>query len=903
MKKSEVERFSPLVSVFVILPLVLGLAACSTGTSPSATETTNNTVPAGNPTSSTNLTSENENVVITFSYNDYNRSIFEPLMEEFHQENPSITVQFVPYEPYDSEKIKTTDDYIRSLAISADSTIISGRTSAVGDYFLDQQSLLDADASFNQKDLWPGSLSACEGSQGQVLGIPLNFFFYGIFYDKAAFDAASLAYPQPGWTWDDFQQDLRALTQTQDGVTRFGYADRSYQSILQPLIGNNLAKNDGKIDSKTLSTDLKWYVDQAKAGALLPFQGVADVDQQQPAAERWNALFQNNNAPAMWYGSLVEAVPGSSGYEESDLAVSTFGIAPFPVSADGKHVNTTPLSADCAVISAGTLHPQETWKWVSFLSQHLKNRYKSQIYGKFVIPARQSIAEEIGFWNNLSEDNQAAFRYGLEHAWFPGLYADSENAVLAAVEKASVGEEDLTSVLSEAESQQPAHSQTESNTQPIIVATPKSISPTAKTIKFYSSSISSQEINSFKSLIKSFNQDHSGEIEVEMPESNPLTGNEEYYTGMSKNVDCFIAETDPAGAAASGVILDLNPLFEGEESSFQQDYDTALLNASKYEGGLYDLPFTSQPPIIVYNADLLAKRGLQPPSIDWTFDEFLQKITAVSSVTGADKSYGFMLDSPSVSTTDMLYAGRNVQWLDTIGTLPVAKFDTPEMVDTLNWFAEMYKSGVFFEPASGDDWWPSMTRAIQAGQIAVWTARAGEQEEHFSGAAPTYKIGIAPLPKLKNSNVSYGSIAERGFYISSSSPNPQACWLWAKYLSENSAVFNGVPARKSVANSPAWEAAVGSENAAVYRAALANSQSEAEETLSPYLLFPLKDWLFQADQNVRKGNDAKQELVLAQQKADAYQACMTAVDISNLNNTELYAEVLICAKKADPSWQ
>jgi ABC-type glycerol-3-phosphate transport system substrate-binding protein len=902
MNKINLVRFRNLVSIVVILSLVLGLTACSNGVSPLATETTNNAAPSGNPTSSTNLTSANKDVVITFSYYDYDRSIIEPLMAEFHQENPSITVQFVPYVNDDSGKIKTADDYYRALATSADSTILMARSSALENYFLDQQSLLDADASFNQKDLWPGSLSACEGTQGQVLGIPLDFFFSGIFYDKAAFDAAKLAYPKLGWTWDDFQQDIKTLTQNQGGVTRFGYADRAYPSILLSQIGYDLAKNDGKIDSKTLSTDLKWYVDQAKAGTLLPFQGVADAEQQQPAYERWQAMFQNKNAPAMWYGHLFDSVPGSAGFSENDLAISAFGVAPFPVSADGKQVNTTPLTADCAMISAGTLHPQETWKWVSFLSKHLKNINESQPYGKFVIPARQSFADATGFWNNISTDTQAAFRFGLEHAWFQGLYADSENAVLAAVEKAAVGGEDLASALSEAESQQASQPQTAVNSQPIIVATPKSISATEKTIKFYSYNYNEQENALFKSLIKNFNQDNSDDIVVEMPESLP-NDNVGFYESMGNNFDCYIAEVDPSGAASSGMVLDLNSLFEAEESSFQQDYDTSLLNASKFEGALLDLPFTSQPPVMVYNADLLAKHGLKPPTIDWTFNDFLQKVTAVSSITGTDKSYGFMFDSPSVSTIEMFYASRNVQWVDSTGALPVAKFDTPEMVDLVNWFIEINKSGIFFEPASGDDWWPSMTKAIQAGQIGFWTARAGEQEEHFSGEAPTYKIGIAPLPKLKNLNVPYASNQQRGFYISKSSQNPQACWSWAKYLSENSAVFNGVPARNSVANSPAWEAAVGAENAAVYRVALANSQSETEETLSPYLLFPLNDWLSQAMENVKKGNDAKQELVLAQQKADAYHTCMTGVDISNLNNKELNAEVLVCAKKADPSYQ
>ena len=32
-----------------------------------------------------------------------------------------------------------------------------------------------------------------------------TFDFNLIYYDKAKFDEAGLAYPEPGWTWDDFR--------------------------------------------------------------------------------------------------------------------------------------------------------------------------------------------------------------------------------------------------------------------------------------------------------------------------------------------------------------------------------------------------------------------------------------------------------------------------------------------------------------------------------------------------------------------------------------------------------------------------------------------------------------------------------------------------------------------------
>jgi ABC-type glycerol-3-phosphate transport system substrate-binding protein len=72
------------VYVCVALFLMISLVGCNPSDGSSA------------PVENEDPVSEGEDVVITFSYDEYSYSMFRPLIEAFHEENPSITVQYVP---------------------------------------------------------------------------------------------------------------------------------------------------------------------------------------------------------------------------------------------------------------------------------------------------------------------------------------------------------------------------------------------------------------------------------------------------------------------------------------------------------------------------------------------------------------------------------------------------------------------------------------------------------------------------------------------------------------------------------------------------------------------------------------------------------------------------------------
>lgn len=143
---------------------------------------------------------------------------------------------------------------------------------------------------------------------------------------------------------------------------------------------------------------------------------------------------------------------------------------------------------------------------------------------------------------------------------------------------------------------------------------------------------------------------------------------------------------------------------------------------------------------------------------------------------------------------------------------------------------------------------------------------------------------------------------DRGHYISADSQDPRACWDWIKFMSEQANLFAGVPARRSLAESPAWEASVGRENAAAYRVAVVNLKpvESLDVTLDMMkILWPLNNWKTQAVQAALEGQEIQPYLVTQQQKVEIYLACALTLDTS-LPVEQLSGDILTCLKQADP---
>ena len=373
--------------------------------------------------------------------------------------------------------------------------------------------------------------------------------------------------------------------------------------------------------------------------------------------------------------------------------------------------------------------------------------------------------------------------------------------------------------------------------------------------------------------------------DFDIPEADPLAE-------MARRFDCFTwTPSDWKSLERDNLLLSLNALLDSEGSQNIQDFDQVFMDVFRHEGELYGLPAFSVVRVMAYNAELLAERGLRPPANDWTFDEFIDMIKAATSTAEADRSYGFLFDSYDF----LLFEGRGAEWADFKSDPPIPMLDSLEFASALDWLDYLIETGVLLVEQD----FTTTRQAIMAGQVAFWTTYPEWEGDWFSvsGQRPNYKTGLAPMPAVEGSPRMF-SWWTQGHYISGKAKEPRLCWDWIKFLSEQPAVFKGIPARMSVAESSEWEAVVGEENAAVYRLAVLNAIRETIKAHKEVKYSPVSSslylWQNQAVTAMVKGEDYRRLLPKLQKKAEDYLACMRTVEFARLNDEELLGEIYRC---------
>lgn len=855
--------------------LLINVVACTMGKQPTAN---NPALPEMGRVSQTN-----EPVTITFGGYEWERQLYTPLMDVFHQQHPEITVQFTPLPEYSDQSANLYRHYYRLLASTADTSLVSGLGAEASSYFRDLTPILETNPDLNTADFWPVASDACQDAAGRILGLPVSLDLRGVFYDPQVFDDAGLQHPTSGWTWDDFRHAVAALSAN----GRYAYAEH-YGTILSPLIAASVAENQGEIDPKTIQPAIQWYLDLVTAKAIRPAAG---EDQQAP--DDWDILFQSENPPAMWGGSLGDNTPGA-GFN-AEMAYQKYGFAPYPVAVNGSDKHTTPVRVSCLTISNGSQHLQAAGVWLEFLSQHwlVMDQASSQAIAS--IPGRISVADNVGYWEKLPAELSMSLRYILEQGGYDNaLSGDAEWIVSDALARVVAGKVDFATALQEAQAQWASHPSSSAGS--ITMATPQpTLSADVTTINFLYEPFNEKDHQALKSLVEAYNKAHS-DVAINFSKEFSAPTDSNYLNAVSDAFDCFTYYPEDWNNISPDTILSLNPFLESESESFLQDFEPVLVDAFRYEGTQYALPAYSQPTVMVYNGDLLAKRGLKPPSVDWTFDDYVDLASQAASTDDADRSYGMFISPYDRKFFD----GMGVDWGDlSADPFSPPKFDSPEFASGLARIAALNKAGVLLLDRQED--YDALYQAMQSGQVAFWQTQLGQWGGWYYpiNEMPPYQIGVVPMPVVKDPTVSNTWSLKLGFFISGKTDSPQACWDWIKFLSEQPFLSSSVPARISVATSPTWETMIGQENANIYRLATAR----VESTNPSYLVFiesPFQIWQAQAVSAALDGSDYQSLLPVIQSKVENYLVCIGATDYAKLPYDELNLAIQKCAAQADP---
>ena len=354
-------------------------------------------------------------VTITYvpGIGSFNLEPYRALAKQFQEANPDIVV--------DVKMLDVTSGTVPdfpNLAQTADCFMWypSFQDAKNRDAILNLEPFLDADPAFTTDDYYPQVLDQFTW-QGQVWGLPADVTPFIVEYNKDLFDAAGLAYPAVGWTWDDFLEMSVALTDGEGDAKQYGYVAEVYEStdlllslerLGAKLIDENADPPAYTYDDPSVVEAMRWYADLTTEHGVKP-AFLTDITKLLGASTAYlerEALINEGKA-AMWTnpGTTAALFGGREGLE--------VGAVPLPVRADGASGGSL-LTSSGNFISSSTENRQACWQWITFLA-----RQPSAVQG---FPASRLVAESNEYREQVGADRADAYMASVDDAETPSAF-------------------------------------------------------------------------------------------------------------------------------------------------------------------------------------------------------------------------------------------------------------------------------------------------------------------------------------------------------------------------------------------------------------------------------------------------------------------------------------------------
>ena len=203
--------------------------------------------------------------------------------------------------------------------------------------------------------VYPPALAKLYQYKNVQYGLPKDFDTVGLWYNKALFDAAGVAYPTASWTWSDFQAAAKKLTDPAKGVYGVGAnlegQENYYDTIYQA--GGSVISADGKksgyADPATVA-GLKFWTDLVAAKESPSLKQMTDTAPLN--------LFESGKLAMYWGGSW-----DAKEFSGNDATKNGVDVAPLPAGVK----KATIIHGLANVVFAHTSHPAQAEKFAAFL--------------------------------------------------------------------------------------------------------------------------------------------------------------------------------------------------------------------------------------------------------------------------------------------------------------------------------------------------------------------------------------------------------------------------------------------------------------------------------------------------------------------------------------------------------
>ncbi|MGQ9889029.1 MAG: ABC transporter substrate-binding protein [Aggregatilineales bacterium] len=223
----------------------------------------------------------------------------------------------------------------------------------------------------------------------------------------------------------------------------------------------------------------------------------------------------------------------------------------------------------------------------------------------------------------------------------------------------------------------------------------------------------------------------------------------DYYTQVKTQLagntgaDLFWIDQNNMALKSEGVFMDLTECLADAEPGTAgdlNDYYPGILAVNEYEGGIYGLPWIAQPVVTYYNKALFDAAGLDYPTPDWTWDDFIELAKALTLDIDGDGTvdqWGFINNGWPPPFIFVWQAGGELISPD----FTSAPIDSPEFLEGF----EFYLSTAFnpeLSPSREIISEQGFGEMFKAGKIAMFMGGAADDLDRVPGL----DVGVVRVP-------------------------------------------------------------------------------------------------------------------------------------------------------------
>lgn len=256
-----------------------------------------------------------------------------------------------------------------------------------------------------------------------------------------------------------------------------------------------------------------------------------------------------------------------------------------------------------------------------------------------------------------------------------------------------------------------------------------------------------------------------------------------------------------AGYINNGLLMDLTPYIENGNLDLT-DCDEAYISGGKFNGKFYGVPLGTNVMTVMYNEDFFKAAGVEAPSMDWTWSDFVKTAREIYQKTGV-QTENVSLGMPRYLIEPMIRSmGQSLYSEDGKGF----GFDDEtkaKIVSVIQDCYELSQEGVFVDAGDQLLWKDNSERSLCKGEAAMgmnWSS----QFSNFSGYYDQ-KLAMVTQPVFDDATGKGMYLRPAQFFsVTKDCPNPEmAVKAISYFINDKNAneILNGergIPASKNI---------------------------------------------------------------------------------------------------------